>query len=258
MDNTLFNYESKIKDKIARDEIAIGAFLLSGNSFVAEAMANSGLDWILIDMEASHASKEDVLHILQALNAYDVTPLIRIPEHSKHLIEFSLDLGARGIMIPKVDTAAEALKMARACYYPPMGDRGMNFIRASGFYKRSATYVKNANGCTLSIFQIESKESIDHLESIAGVKQVDVLFMGLGDLSSSYGLGGSIMHKEIEDAKRKVIDACNRYGKIPGIFAHSKEVIREYADEGFKFIGIGNDIKFINQGLDDSLKSFGL
>jgi 4-hydroxy-2-oxoheptanedioate aldolase len=256
MNNSLFNYENKIKNKLLKGEIAIGAFLLSANTFIAEAMANSNLDWILIDMEASHATKEDALHILQALNAYDVTPIIRIPEHNKHLIEFALDIGSKGIMIPKINSLEEAKEIVKACYYPPMGDRGMNCIRASGYYNQSVNYIKNANNSILSIFQIESKESIEHITEIAQVDNVDVLFMGLGDLSASYGLMGNIIGKEIDEARQKVIEACDQYNKIPGIFAHSETLINQYIAEGFKFIAIGNDIKFLNQGLIQSLKSF--
>src|SRR4028119_1538646 len=106
--NNLFNLDGKLKTKMLNGEVSIGAFLLSANSFIAEAMANHPIDWILIDMEASHATKEDLLHILQALNAYNVTPIIRIAEQSRHLIESGLDFGARGIMIPKIENSVQA------------------------------------------------------------------------------------------------------------------------------------------------------
>jgi 2-keto-3-deoxy-L-rhamnonate aldolase RhmA len=254
--NDLHNYKNKVKEKIRNGEVSIGVFLLSGSSFIAEAMANLEIDWIVIDLEASHSSKEDVLHILQALNAYDITSIIRVAEHNKHFIELSLDYGAKGIMVPKIDTPKQAEKVLKSFYYPPKGERGMNCIRASSYYSKAEEYVSNANDFILSIFQIESKESVENIFDIAQLKEVDILFIGLGDLSLSYGLKGYVTGEQMDNARKKVIDACNQYDKIPGIFCHSPSLIKQYVDEGFKFVAIGNDIKFLNQGLADTLKSF--
>ncbi len=252
--NNLFNFENKIKDKIKNGGVSIGAFLLSGSSFIAEAMANQELDWILIDMEASHATKEDVLHILQALNGYEVCPLIRISDQNKHLIDFSLDFGAKGVMIPKIDTAKQAKEMVDACFYAPKGSRGVNPIRASGFYTKALQNFKQANSCVTTIVQIESKESINNIDEIAQIEAIDILFVGLGDLAASYGQVGSIGGKQMQDALKKVIEVCEKYNKIAGIFAHSNDVAKQYIKDGFKFVGVGNDIKFLNQGLADCLQ----
>jgi len=80
-----------------------------------------------------------------------------------------------------------------------------------------------------------------------------VLFWGLGDLAASYGKNGNIGGKLMDDARRKLVDACRKYNKIAGIFAHSNDVANQYIEEGYRFIGLGNDIKFLNQGLSDSL-----
>jgi len=240
-----------------KGEVTLGAFLLSANSFVAEAMANQPIDWLLIDMEGSHASKEDALHILQAINAYDVFPIVRIVEQNTHQVAFALDFGARGVMIPKVDTCKQAQAMAAACYFPPKGNRGMNCIRASAYYNRAAEYFARANDSVLCIVQIESKESIANIEEIAAVAEVDVLFMGPGDLSVSYGQIGQVYGTLMNNARKKLIEVCKTYGKIPGIFAHSAESSKDYINEGFKFIAIGNDIKFMNDGIADNLKKIG-
>jgi 4-hydroxy-2-oxoheptanedioate aldolase len=206
-------------------------------------------------MEASHASKQDLLHILQAINAYNVTPIVRISDQNKHLVESCLDFGVKGIMIPKVETTIQCEDMANACYYPPLGNRGVNCIRASAFYTRAKQYFDDANQAIISIVQIESKESINNIYEIAAVKNVDILFVGLGDLAASYGQLGDISGKLMDDARKKVVDACQKFGKIPGIYAHSNDAANQYIKEGYKFIAIGNDIKFLNYGLLDSLKN---
>ena len=157
-------------------------------------------------------------------------------------------------MVPKIDTTDQAREMADACFYPPKGTRGINCIRASGFYLNAKPYFDKANDIILSILQIESKESILNINSIAQTKNTDVLFIGLGDLAASYGQNGNVSGRIMDEARAKVLDCCKIHNKIPGIFAHSIEVAHQYIDEGFTFIAIGNDIKFLNQGLADSMK----
>lgn len=251
--NKLYDFENKIKTKIQSGEASVGCFLLSANSFIAEAMANHPIDWMVIDMEASHSSKEDALHILQAINAYDVVPIIRVSEQNKHAIESSLDFGARGIMIPKVDTPEQAAEMARSCYYPPKGNRGVNCIRASAYYTRARQYLEQANDSILSLIQIESKESVENILGIAAVPEVDVLFVGPGDLAASYGQTGVVTGRLMDAARRRVVDACQELGKIAGIFAHDIGSANQYIKEGFKFVAIGNDVKYLSLGLTLSL-----
>lgn len=254
MQSNLFTIENKVKKKLQNGEVSIGAFLLTGSSFVAEAMSISPLEWLVIDMEASHASKEDVLHILQAMNAYDITPIVRVAERNKHLIESVLDFGAKGVLVPKVDTAKQAEEMAKAANYPPEGNRGINAIRASGYYSNAKDYLFNANEATITAVQIESKESVEQVEQIAQTAHVDILFIGLGDLAASYGQLDSVFGKEMNSARQKVLEACKKFNKIPGIFAHNIDVAHFYIKEGFKFIAIGNDIKFMNSGLNNCLE----
>lgn len=251
--NGLHDLVNNSKAKATRGDISIGCFLLSASSFIAETMAHHPLDWMVIDMEASHASKKDLLHILQALNAYDITPVVRVSSHDKHLIESSLDFGARGIVVPKVDTAAQAGEATSACFYPPRGNRGINCIRASAFYTRAKQYFDRANDSTLLIVQIESSESVDNVFEIADVPNVDVLFMGPGDLAASYGQNGVVTGPVMDRARGRVLKACRRSGKIAGIFAHNVESANQYIDEGFTFIAIGNDIKYLSLGLTLSL-----
>ncbi|MFY0591928.1 HpcH/HpaI aldolase family protein [Roseivirga sp.] len=254
MVNNLFNYNNKIKEKLYQGQVSFGAFLLSANSFIAESLANQRLDWLLIDMEASHASKEDLIHILQALNGYEISPLVRVSDRNKHNVDYSLDFGAKGILFPKIDTINQADEMSLSCFYPPKGTRGVNPIRTSGYYTKPTRYYSSINDALLVSVQIESRESVENVFDIAQSEHVDVLFLGLGDLAASYGQIGNVNGELMEDARKRVLRACKKYDKIPGIFAHSNDVAKQYVKEGFLFIGIGNDIKFMNEGLKDCLK----
>lgn len=247
--NALHDFGNRIKAITARGEAAVGCFLVSASSYMAEVIANHRIDFMIIDMEASHASKEDVLHILQALTAYDVTAIVRVPFHEKHNIESSLDFGARGIMIPKVETADEAGTMANACYFPPRGTRGVNCIRATSYYSRAREYFEAANDSILSVVQVESCKGIDSVHDIACVPNVDVVFIGLGDLAAALGQNGVVTGRLMDDARKRVVDSCRQCGKIAGIFAHSVEAANQYIGEGFQFVAMGNEIKYVTLGL---------
>lgn len=247
--NMLHDLEDRVRAKARGGEALLGAFLLSGSSYVAEAMAHHPIDWLLIDMEASHASRQDVLHVLQALNAYPVTPVVRVPAHEKHQVEACLDLGARGVMIPKVDTREQAEVVAGWCFYPPKGTRSVNCIRASGYYTRARQYFDRANEAVVAIVQVESGEAVQNAPDLAAVDAVDVLFVGPGDLAASYGQTGVVTGKRMDRARRRVVEACLLHGKIPGIFAHSVESAGQYLEEGFRFVALGNDVKYLSAGL---------
>jgi len=256
--NMLHDLEDRLHARARRGEAVLGAFLLSGSSYVAEVMAHHPLDWLLVDLEASHASPQDLLHVLQALNAYPVTPMVRVSAHDKHQVEACLDLGARGVMIPKVDTREQAEAAAGWCLYPPAGTRSVNCIRASGYYTRAKEYFDRANRAVLAIVQVESGEGVENAPDIAAVDAVDVLFVGPGDLAASYGQTGIVTGRRMDDARKRVLDACRVHGKIPGIFAHSVESAGQYLEEGFRFVAIGNDVKFLGAGLDLYLNRLGV
>lgn len=251
--NELHDLENRLKKRIAGGGCAVGSFLLSGSAFVAEAMASHRIDWMVIDMEASHATKEDLVHVLQALNAYEVTPIVRVPAHGAHYVESSLDFGAKGIMVPKVSTPAQAEAVTAACFYPPKGTRGVNCIRASSYYTRAGQYLKHANESTTAIVQIESGEGLENALEIARLPNVDALFLGLGDLAASFGQMGIVTGRLMDEARKRVVDVCRVHGKIPGIFAHDVNSASQYLREGFKLLAIGNDVKFLSMGLALSL-----
>jgi len=247
-----------VKQNLEKGNVSVGVFLLCNNSMIAEALAVLPIDWIIIDMEASVFSKEDVLHILQSVKGSSVTPMIRISEQNKHLIEFGLDLGAKGILIPKIDTKAQVQELIRYFYYPPKGIRGVNPVRVSNYFENLEEHFSIANDNVLSMVQIESKESVDEIDKIAQVSELDVLFIGCGDLASSFGQIGNVTGQKMDIARGKVLEACKKYNKIAGIFAYSTELANQYIEEGFKFIAIGNDIKFLKQGLINSLSNLKL
>ncbi|RAS90249.1 hypothetical protein A6E21_26165, partial [Bacillus cereus] len=246
--------ENTTKMKLAKNQTTIGLFHVSNNSMIAEACSTLPIDWIMIDLEASTASKESTLHILQALSGTNVTPLVRIPFLKKHYIESFLDLGAHGILVPKIESRGEAQELVDSFYYPPNGKRGINPIRATGYFSNTNTYLDEANKNLLCMIQIETLKGIENIKDIASVQGIDVIFIGCGDLASDLGTPGDFTSQEFNEALNKILDETLKSGKIPGIFAYNIEFAKQYAQQGFKFIAIGNEIKSLTNGIENDIQ----
>lgn len=230
----------------------LGMFIVSASSMIAECCATTGLDWIAVDMEASIASRQDLLHMAQAFNGSAMVFLVRVAENNQQYIEAALDTGVHGIIVPKVSTQHDAERAVKASYYSPIGKRGLNPIRCSAYFDSVSSYIEKAS--TISCFvQIETQKAIENLDTIASVKGVSGLFIGLGDLTMDYGLLADFENPVIQDAIMLVLSTCKKYDLIPGIFAYSNELARRYVQLGFKLIGMGNEIKFLRQAIDSNL-----
>jgi 2-keto-3-deoxy-L-rhamnonate aldolase RhmA len=249
----LQSWNNSIKKGNLKNKFSLGMFIVSASSIISECCSVSGIEWMAVDMEASPATRHDLIHIAQSLNGTSITIFVRVAENNKQLIEAALDVGVHGVIIPKISCAADALSAVQASYYQPMGERGLNPIRCSAYFKEISSYLKNANDSVSCIAQIETRKGVNNLDEIASVKGIGGLFIGCGDLAADYGRPGEFESLDMVRARKLVLEACKKYDLIPGIFAYSEELARKYIDEGFVMVGIGNEIKFLQCGLEDSI-----
>lgn len=231
---------------------SLGMFIVSASSMISECCATTGIDWLAVDIEASPATRHDLLHIAQSVNGSSVTLFARVAQNNQQYIEAALDVGVHGVIVPKVSTVEETKNVVSACYYPPMGTRGLNPIRCSAYFNAHQRYADMANSVSC-IIQIETKQAIENLEEIAMVKGIDGLFIGCGDLAASLGIAGQFEHPEFHAAIEKVLAIAEKNNLIPGIFAYSNDLAKKYLGMGFKMIGIGNEIKFLRVGIENSI-----
>ncbi|OGT29779.1 MAG: hypothetical protein A3E87_05455 [Gammaproteobacteria bacterium RIFCSPHIGHO2_12_FULL_35_23] len=253
MSHPLRNWQNTFKELSQQDMPLLGMFIVSGSSIISECSATTDLHWVAADMEASPATKQDLIHIAQSFNGSSVSFLVRVAENNQQLIESALDIGAQGIVVPKVSTKEEALQVTSACYYPPLGTRGLNPIRCSGYFYDINNYLKNAKNITCMV-QIETVEAVENLDEIATVKGISGLFIGCGDLAACYEIPGEFEHPKFQEAIKKVLNVCKKNHLIPGIFAYSNQLAKEYIKMGFKMIGIGNEIKFLKTSIEGSIR----
>lgn len=245
----LQNWKNAFND---HKDYSLGMFIVSASSLISECCATTGIDWLAVDMEASPANRHDMVHIAQSLNGSSVALFARVAQNNQQYIEAALDVGAHGIIVPKVSTGSEALAAVYACYYPPIGTRGLNPIRCSAYFKSAEHYFANASSVSC-IIQIETQQAIDNLDEIASTPGITGLFIGCGDLAASLGIIGQFDNPLFHDKVEAVLKACEKYQLIPGIFAYNNELAKKYLQMGFKMVGFGNEIKFLRAGIENSI-----
>lgn len=240
---------NNLKHRIQQGETVHGCWINLGSPLSTEIVGMAGFDWVLIDLEHGAGSEKDVLAQLQALNNSNTAALVRVESHEPSRISRVMEMGALGIMCPKVNTAAEAKKVINGLHYPPLGNRGVaTMVRAAGFGKSFDDYYKNAKANLLGIVQIETVEALSHLDDIASVDGVDVLFIGPGDLTMDMGIFGEFNHPRYINAVEDTIHAASKSGKAVGILFFDTNDYKRYFEMGIRFIGCGSDSVFLGNG----------
>ena len=238
-----------LKQRIRNGEAVNGCWLNLGSSITAEIVGQAGFDWVLIDLEHGAGEEKDVLSQLQALEHSSTAAIVRVESAERQRIHRVLDAGAEGVMCPHIDSTADARKVVDGLRYPPGGSRGVaKMVRASGFGKNFAEYYSNANENIVGVVQIETPEALRHLDEIAAIDGVDVLFIGPADLTMSLGIFGQFDHLLFTDAVKATVAAAQKAGKAAGILIFNPDEYTRYYELGIRMIACGADATFVAEG----------
>ncbi len=233
----------------------LGTWLLSASPLLAEAAGHAGFEWGVIDMEHAPLDLRDVLHLLQAVATTRMLPVLRVPWNDMVTIKRVLDAGASTLLVPFVQTAAEAAQAVAATRYPPQGVRGMvGMSRASHFGTRP-DHFKTANQDMAVIVQIESVSALAQLEAIASVDGVDGVFIGPADLAGSMGLDGDGTHPRVLAAMVDAAQRCHAVGKPIGSIGVDPELVAQYRAAGYNFLAVNSDLGLFMQGARRSIQA---
>ncbi|HJO40789.1 MAG TPA: aldolase/citrate lyase family protein, partial [Acidimicrobiales bacterium] len=176
----------KLPEKFNSDNTAFGCWLKVPSSVSAEIAALSGFDYVCIDMQHGFSDRNDLIPMLQAIQPHSPRAIVRVPSNEPSVIGWALDAGATGVIVPLVNSAEEAEKAVRACFYPSKGNRSMGPTRAERvFGEKYAQGVKDSIQC---LPMIETLDALNNLESILSVDGVDSIYVGPSDLSVNLGL----------------------------------------------------------------------
>ena len=217
--------------------------------------ASAGADFLMYDMEHTAIGTEALRQQMAACRGLDIIPLVRIPSVEGNVIGQILDIGAHGIMVPMVETAAQARDIVSRAYYPPQGKRGTAFSIAHDEYTAGEPVekMKAANSRTIVIAMIETAEGLKNVEDIAATPGIDVLWLGHFDLTSSLGIPGELDHPVYIDAVKKISAAAKSNGKFAAYMALNQDFASHYWAEGYRMLAYGLDHLLLKSALGEGL-----
>jgi 4-hydroxy-2-oxoheptanedioate aldolase len=233
--------ENGVKKLWREDRPAFGAWLSIPSAFSAEVMAHQNVDWLCIDTQHGPIDYETALAMLQAISTTETTPFARVPWNEPGVIGKMLDAGAYGVIVPMVNSRAEAEAAVAACRYPPRGIRSFGPTRAV-FYA-GFDYFAHANQEVCCIPQIETTAAVDNLDEILSVEGVDAVYIGPMDLSISLGLPPQ-MDSDVPayaEARQRILEACQKHNVAAGIHS-SVSTAPKRAAEGFRMVLATSDM----------------
>jgi 4-hydroxy-2-oxoheptanedioate aldolase len=237
------------REKLEQGQLSLGVGIRMTRSVeIAKAMAVADFDWLFLDMEHGVLSLEACAQIAIAALDAGITPIARVPNGEYAIATRALDNGVLGIVVPHVDSAAEAREVVDRLKYPPMGHRSMGGI-GPHYGLRSASSAEAAaalNSANMTIVMLETPTAIANAEEIAAVPGIDVLLIGTNDLCAEMGIHGQFDHDRVMDAYRRTIAATKKHGKFAGLGGvYSETLMPRYIEMGASFVLAGQDASFM-------------
>jgi 2-dehydro-3-deoxyglucarate aldolase/4-hydroxy-2-oxoheptanedioate aldolase len=247
---------NRMKQLLAEGKVPVGHMVIEfGTRGIARILETTGVDFVIVDMEQTGFTAANIADLMAWFKATAVTPFVRVPQIEYHFIARTLDAGALGIMVPNVESGAEARAVVEAAKYAPLGKRGVAMGGANTDFKGvdPEEFLSYANENTSIICQIESQAGLDHLEEIAATPGVDVLWLGHFDLSHSMGIAAQFEHPRFLDALKRIADTAKKHGLAAGMGPRSLTQVQEWLEIGFNVVTYGNDVGVYKNGLTEGV-----
>ncbi|MEC8672131.1 MAG: HpcH/HpaI aldolase/citrate lyase family protein [Pseudomonadota bacterium] len=235
---------NRFKQSLKQGRQTIGCWLTQGTAIAAEIAATADFDWLLIDTEHSPNDLPSVLAQLHAIAGYDASAAVRPHVGDTHVIKQILDLGCQTLIVPMVESGAQAEMLVRSMRYPPAGIRGVGGAgaRATGFSSHE-DYLTTADREMCLVVQIETPAGVEALDDILAVDGVDAVFIGPSDLSANYGHIGNPGAPEVVEAVQGSLDKIAASDKASGIMALDPAAAKGYLDRGVDFVAVAIDAR---------------
>lgn len=246
-------------ERLRAGEVIVGTMVRMIRNPSIPLIANAGnLDFIMLDMEHGSYTIEDAEDIALVARGCGVGIFARVPELARGYVSRLMDAGVEGIMVPMVNTAAEAEQLVQWSRFVPLGNRGLGsncgMTQYQGMSEDAVTFMENQNRKTLAIAQIETAEAIECIDEIAAVPGIDVLLIGPNDLSISLGVPGKLFDPLVQAAIGKVADSAERHGKYFSI--HAGDAILDLWKDRIQFVMNMIDTDVLTQGFASIAKKY--
>jgi 4-hydroxy-2-oxoheptanedioate aldolase len=220
---------------------ALGLWSSVGDSLVAEALAAAGPDYVCVDMQHGKPHEGNLVPMLQAVAAGGSVPIVRVPEANQASIMKALDAGARGVIVPLVESGEQAALAVEACRFPPSGRRSFGPFRASIHAETSDPRQLEKVAC---IAMIETRAGIDNLADIVSTEGLTAVYVGPSDLSLALGLDpGSVDAPEFVTVLEAIKSACIGAGVVAGMHCYDGAMARRYVEQGFGMVTVAVELR---------------
>lgn len=240
--------ENTFKTRLLAGERLIGCWAGFADAYATEVTASADFDWLVIDGEHAPNDIPTIMAQLQVLHGRHSHGVVRLPVGHDWLIKQALDVGAQTLLIPMVDSAAQAADIVRATRYPPEGIRGSGAALArASMFSQVPDYVQTANAQICVLVQVETRAGIADLDAITQTPGVDGVFIGPADLAADMGFPGRSDAPEVQDTIQRALARIRELGKAPGILATDDATAQRYAGWGAQFLAVGIDVVLLAQ-----------
>lgn len=248
---TVARSSGRLRETWAAGRPAVGVWSMLADPVVAELLGACDADYVVVDLQHGAASWADLPTLCQAMRAGGRAPLVRVPWNEPVHVMRALDCGAAGVVVPMVDTAEDARRAARACAFPPVGDRSWGWmwgdVRADG-----ALPPAEQDTGVLCVVMVETSAGMDAVAEIAAVPGVDAVYVGPNDLALGCGHGRATYRDSpaVEALLQRVADACRAAGTVAGLHCSDTGMAVHWAGRGFGMVTTATDTTVLRQGVD--------
>lgn len=239
-----------------KNKVSIGSWITLNHFSIVEIMAESGFDWLCVDMEHSVTDYYEAEQLIATIKAKGLIPFVRVGENNTRIIKRVLDAGAEGIIVPSVNSKAEAVKAVQAVKYPPKGRRGVGLARAQKYGFGFEEYRDQTANEIKLIVQIEHIDAIKELDEIIKTDGVDGTFIGPYDLSGSMGKPGRYNEDDVKEALSKYETTAKLYDKLIGfhVIQPDYKLVIDKINLGYNFIAFSLDTLFLGTACRNQMK----
>ncbi len=242
---------TNLRQRLQRGDVLLGQLLLEFfTPGIGPMLDACGLDFVIYDMEHGRCDITLLEQMIASCRGSGIVPMARVPDLNFAPLSRVLDIGARGVMVPRVETRQQTEEIVRQLKYAPQGKRGVALGVAHDLYRAAGPeFFAQANEETMVIIQLESARAFENLESIVSVPGVDVAWVGHYDLTLSMGLPGQFDHPQFLQAMDDLVAACRRHGVAPGFLPPTQESAAHWISKGFRMLSLGSDIGVFLDGM---------
>ncbi len=227
-----------IKERMQNGEAVFGTWCMLPSSFVVDVIARTDIDFVILDLEHGTLSWETAEEMVRAAQLHGCQPIIRVGDDQENTILHALETGCEAIMVPHVSSVIAAEKIVAAARYAPIGARGLSpYTRCHGYtHEGLAESMERHADDTLVGILVEGIEGINNLPEIAKTKGIDLIYLGMYDISQSVGLSGQLEHPKVVEQLEHCLDVILESGKLAGTFSRDIATCRKFREMGFHFV----------------------